>query len=74
MALGRPKQFPVRKLVPFDQARLDRIEEWRGRQRPIPAEAEAIRMLVDEGLASHAKREGTKRAAKPAPRKGEDSD
>lgn len=29
---------------------LDRIEDWRASQRPIPSFAEAVRMLIDKAL------------------------
>lgn len=29
---------------------LERIDEWRARQKPIPSRAEAIRRLVEAGL------------------------
>jgi hypothetical protein len=29
---------------------LDRLDGWRGAQRPIPSRAEAIRILVDQAL------------------------
>jgi hypothetical protein len=48
----RPELYPVKKLVGFDQGTIDAIETWRGQQKPIPNVSEAIRRLVEMGLAS----------------------
>ena len=39
-------------LVGFDQPILDAIEEWRQRQTPPPSMSQAVRHLVELGLAA----------------------
>ena len=54
---GDRRPIPPREsypLVGFDQPVLDAIEEWRLRQSPAPSVAEAIRRLVELGLAAEA--------------------
>jgi hypothetical protein len=48
--MPRPQLYPVKKVVGFDQAMIDAIESWRGKQKPIPNVSEAIRQLVERGL------------------------
>ena len=50
--MPRPELYPVKKIVGFDHQMIDAIEKWRGKQRPIPNASEAIRKLVEIGLAS----------------------
>jgi hypothetical protein len=50
--MPRPELYPVKKVVGFDQGMIDAIEKWRGKQKPIPNVSEAIRRLVELGLAS----------------------
>jgi len=50
--MPRPELYPVKKVVGFDQAMIDAIEKWRAKQKPIPNVSEAIRGLVELGLAS----------------------
>jgi hypothetical protein len=50
MVRGRPKKYPVKKVIGFDQEMLDAIDEWRRRQKPIPTVSDAIRALVQQGL------------------------
>lgn len=53
MASRRP--VPPREsypLVNFDQPILDAIEEWRQRQSPMPSVSQAVRRLVELGLAA----------------------
>ena len=38
--------------ITVDHQMIDAIEKWRGKQRPIPNASEAIRKLVEIGLAS----------------------
>jgi Arc/MetJ-type ribon-helix-helix transcriptional regulator len=52
--MPRPELYPVKKIVGFDQVMIDRVEKWRARQKPIPNASEAIRRLVEFGLASMA--------------------
>lgn len=35
---------------------LQRVEEWRATQRPIPNKSEAARMLIEQGLDADARR------------------
>jgi hypothetical protein len=55
MAERRPvpprESYPV---VGFDQPVLDAIEEWRQQQSPVPSMIQAIRRLVELGLAAAA--------------------
>jgi hypothetical protein len=43
------------KVVGFDQAMIDAIEKWRGKQHPIPNVSEAIRRLVEMRLKAKGK-------------------
>jgi hypothetical protein len=47
--LERP---PLKKTVAFDHAMIEAIENWRARQEPMPSTSEAIRQLVEMGLAN----------------------
>jgi hypothetical protein len=73
--MPRPDLNPVKKIVGFDRHMIDAIENWRGKQRPIPDLAEAIRRLVESGLAS-ARRAGVrgKKAAKASEMAGREID
>ncbi len=53
--MPRPKLYPVKKVVGFDQEMLDAIEKWRGKQNPIPNVSDAIRRLVELGLKAKGK-------------------
>ena len=48
--LGRPKIYPIKKVIGFDQDMLDAIDNWRRKQKPIPTVSDAIRRLVEKGL------------------------
>ncbi|MBP29988.1 MAG: hypothetical protein CMH16_11855 [Methylobacterium sp.] len=37
---------------------LQRVEEWRAKQRPIPNKSEAARMLIERALEAEEKRRG----------------
>ena len=50
--MPRPKLYPVKKVIGFDQAMLDAIDDWRRTQSPIPTVSEAIRQIVALGLSS----------------------
>jgi hypothetical protein len=52
MPRGRPELYPVKKVIGFDQSMLDAIDHWRRRQTPIPTVSDAIRALVELGLAA----------------------
>jgi hypothetical protein len=67
------ERYPVKKVVGFDHAMIQAIEDWRARQKPVPKLSEAIRLLVEVGLASApaAARRGKKTAAKASDMAGE---
>jgi hypothetical protein len=50
--MPRPELYPIKKVIGFDQEQLNAVEEWRRRQKPIPNVSEAIRRLVELGLAT----------------------
>jgi hypothetical protein len=50
--MPRPELYPVKKVVGFDEAMISAIEKWRRKQTPIPNASEAVRRLVELGLAS----------------------
>jgi hypothetical protein len=50
--MPRPQIYPIKKVIVFEQEQLNAIDQWRRRQTPIPTVSEAIRRLVDLGLAS----------------------
>jgi hypothetical protein len=52
MRRGRPELYPVKKVIGFDQSMLDAIDQWRRRRTPIPTVSDAIRALVELGLAA----------------------
>jgi hypothetical protein len=56
---GRPELYPIKKVIGFDQAMLDEIDQWRRRQTPIPTVSDAIRALLEQAFA----------AETPAPRR-----
>jgi CRP-like cAMP-binding protein len=67
MADRRP--VPPRESLPligFDQPILDAIEEWRQKQSPQPSVSQAVRHLVELGLAAAGAAQG-----KPGPRDGQ---
>lgn len=49
---GRPETHPTKKIIGFTPEMLDAVEKWRARQRPVPNLSEAMRRLIDLGLAS----------------------
>lgn len=53
-AVGRPEQFPFKKVIGFDEAQLLAIDSWRRNQSPIPTASEAIRRLVEIALKAKA--------------------
>jgi hypothetical protein len=59
--MPRPEIYPVKKLIGFNQAQLDAIDEWRRRQTPIPSVSEAIRRLVEQALNVKSSRDEKKR-------------
>jgi len=52
MPRGRPELYPVKKLIRFDQEMLDAIDDWRRQETPIPPVTDAIRRLIELGLAA----------------------
>lgn len=48
--MARPQQYPIKKLVGFDQEMMDAIDSYRRDQAAIPNISEAIRDLLDEVL------------------------
>lgn len=48
--MARPQQFPIKKLVGFDQEMMDAIDSYRRDQPSIPNISEAIRDLLSSGL------------------------
>jgi hypothetical protein len=52
MPRGRPELYPVKKVIGFDQSMLYAIDHWRRQQTPIPTVSDAIRSLVELGLAA----------------------
>jgi hypothetical protein len=50
--MPRPELYPVKKVVGFNVVLLDAIEKWRAKQRPIPNLSDAIRQLIEAGLAA----------------------
>ena len=55
-------------LVGFDQPILDAIEEWRLIQSPVPSVSQAVRHLVEAGLAAAASPSGKASGSKPKKR------
>jgi|GEM_PF-3428122 len=51
--MGRVEKFPVKKVVGFDQALLDRLDEYRRKQTPLPNLSDAIRDLLNDALLEH---------------------
>jgi Arc/MetJ-type ribon-helix-helix transcriptional regulator len=51
--MGRPPEFPFKKLVGFDQEMLDALDAYRASVKPIPNQSEAIRSILREWLASN---------------------
>lgn len=48
--MARPEQFPVKKVIGFDDALVHRVEDWRREQTPIPNFSEAVRALIEAGI------------------------
>jgi hypothetical protein len=53
----RKEKMSEPRSIRFPQSFLDRVEEWRARQRPIPAWGDAIRQLAETGLEAEEKSE-----------------
>jgi hypothetical protein len=50
--MGRPELYPFKKMIGFNADMLDAIEKWRANQRPIPNLSDAVRQLIEDGLAA----------------------
>ena len=50
--IGRPETHPVKKVIGFTEEMIAGVESWRAKQKPVPNLSEAIRRLVEIGLAS----------------------
>jgi hypothetical protein len=61
---GRPKAFPVKKVIGFDAKMLRAIDDWRRLQPDVPTVSDAIRRLVDKALVGTAAKPATAPAAK----------
>ena len=74
--MAGPRRPPIEKIVLFDQAGLQAIEDWRARQKPVPNASEAIHRLIAMGLASApaATRSGKTTKAKASELAGETID
>ncbi|MFV0295043.1 MAG: hypothetical protein ACK5JT_02865 [Hyphomicrobiaceae bacterium] len=48
--MARPQQFPIKKMIGFDQEMMDAIDGYRRDQETIPNISEAIRDLLTEAL------------------------
>ncbi|WP_203226066.1 hypothetical protein [Novosphingobium pentaromativorans] len=46
------EQLSVRFEMRATHSWIDRLDDWRGKQKPIPSRAEAIRSLVDKALSA----------------------
>lgn len=44
------KKYEQRWLVAVSNALADRVDSWRGKQRPIPNRSEAVRQLMEKAL------------------------
>ena len=51
-AMSKPAQHTSAKLVRMSPELISAIAAWRRQQEPIPSEAEAIRRLIEAGLAA----------------------
>jgi hypothetical protein len=60
MAKDKEKMSEPRS-IRFPHSFLERVEEWRARQRPIPAWGDAIRTLAEVGLEAAEKAEKPKK-------------
>ena len=65
----------MKKVVGFDQGMIDAVDKWRGKQKPIPNVSEAIRRLVELGLANEPwARRGKKATSKASDMAGREID
>lgn len=44
------KKYEQRWLIAVGNALADRVDSWRGKQRPIPNRSEAVRQLLEDAL------------------------
>jgi hypothetical protein len=50
--MARPELFPVKKVIGFNTSLMEAIEKWRAKQRPIPNFSDAVRALIEAGIAA----------------------
>jgi len=50
--IGRPETHPVKKVIGFTEEMIADVERGRAKQKPVPNVSEAIRRLVEKGLAN----------------------
>jgi hypothetical protein len=74
--MPRPELYTVKKVVGFDEPMMSAIDQWRSKQKPIPNVSEAIRRLIELGLAnaSPSRPPSRKAAAKSSELAGEQID
>ena len=58
--MARPATHPIKKVVGFDSELIERVRNYRFKQR-IPTENEAIRRLIKAGLSAERARQPKKR-------------
>lgn len=51
--MARPEQFPIKKVIGFDQQMMDALEAYRREQDIIPNVSEAIRTILRDWLRDH---------------------
>lgn len=49
--MPRPELYPIKKVIGFNQGMIDAVDKWRAKQKPIPTVSDAIRRLLEMGLA-----------------------
>ena len=49
--MPRPELYPIKKVIGFNQGMIDAVDKWRAKQKPIPTVSDAIRRLLELGLA-----------------------
>ena len=64
--MPRPELYPIKKLVGFDAALMQKVEKWRAKQQPLPNLSEAIRQLVELALSQTATGRPSRKAARSA--------
>jgi len=62
--MPRPLKFPTKLLVGFDDHAIKALDAWRRNQDDLPNRSEAIRRLVEGGLAADRNSPKPRRPAK----------